>query len=451
MNTPTPPGKYFTEQKPQQRMEGTPQQMYRAREMYKPPVPLSRSTRPFETSKFEAGPESLVSRALNPRSRDFKPKKLQVQEYLNEFKEKLVTILNMTGSYQIQMNAEKLEEEILEEYIPAIAHFVVVTRVIESDERRIDFYARFFHCMKNKLIVWTLITECVEVIMRIIMNESVDPKRKNDTSRGSNSSVMNVATFLGHLTLVHNKPLLTEDLDLKQLILEAHDKKCIDIAIMVLCKILRTGEKSKIFNTFNPWMIGMYSILLEYMTYYIQNNPDFDRNVDKEIKIVLKAIPPNHEPIKESSLFRLFDRKDMKNPEIAYLINKISMNPLIIISKTMSDEGEKSTDRNSPEDKAAFGVTQDNDQANRGVIVKEAMAAFPDINEEYLKMLVNQAIIQAIKEIREPVIRRVIPITLITTRVMILKDFALESDAEKLKQASLYTSKSLSGMLASIT
>jgi hypothetical protein len=54
-------------------------------------------------------------------------------------------------------------------------------------------------------------------------------------------------------------------------------------------------------------------------------------------------------------------------------------------------------------------------------------------------------------EIIDMVIRRVIPIASITTRVLVLKDFVLEPDPEKLKQASISTAKSLAGMLAQIT
>lgn len=55
------------------------------------------------------------------------------------------------------------------------------------------------------------------------------------------------------------------------------------------------------------------------------------------------------------------------------------------------------------------------------------------------------------REIIDAVIRRVIPIASITTRLLILKDFALEPDPEKLRQASQSTVKSLAGMLAQIT
>lgn len=79
--------------------------------------------------------------------------------------------------------------------------------------------------MRNKLIVRALITECIYVILKIIMIESVDPNAKNEVTRAATTPVKNVACFLGYLTLVHNQPLLSKDLDLKQLLLEAHEKK----------------------------------------------------------------------------------------------------------------------------------------------------------------------------------------------------------------------------------
>ena len=85
------------------------------------------------------------------------------------------------------------------------------------------------------------------------------------------------------------------------------------------------------------------------------------------------------------------------------------------------------------------------------VIVTETSKMFPNINQDYLLMLINKAINISFERIWEQVIKKVIPITLITTREMILKDFALDPDAEKLKIASRNTSKGLSGMLAQIT
>lgn len=88
--------------------------------------------------------------------------------------------------------------------------------------------------MKNKNIIKTFINECIEAILKIIINESIAPRSKVDSSKLASPSIKNIATFLGYLTLVHNKPLLQENIDLKQLLLEAYEKKCIDIAILVV-------------------------------------------------------------------------------------------------------------------------------------------------------------------------------------------------------------------------
>ena len=440
--------------------------MYNQKELYYPqPVPQqTRMTRPFETSSLQTPPidsipSGLGSRALNRQSKDFKPKSLQMQEYLKkenlmlpmEFAEELITTLNMTGTDQIQRKAEKFEMSIKDEYIQPMAHQIVVSRVIESDEKRIDFYASFFHWMRNTKIIKTFITECVDAILKIIINESIDSKNKNDSAKLASPSVKNIATFLGYLTLVHNKPLLSEDIDLKQLFLESHEKKWASIAILVLCKILRTGEKSKIFHPQNPWMRGMYSVLIEYLTYFIKS-PDIDRNSEKEIQLVLKIRNQITIPLEECYIFRDYINSKQDNAELNYLLMKIENDPLIISPKSLEPTIDTQAEKQQIFDSKLLIEPSERDKnADFSIKIAETVKVFPTINQDYLKALINSAVISAIREIREPVIRRVVPITLITTRVMILKDFALDPDAEKLKKASIYTAKSLSGMLAQIT
>lgn len=79
--------------------------------------------------------------------------------------------------------------------------------------------------MKSRLIVKALIKECITVILRIIITESVDPNNKTEVKRAATTPIKNVACFLGYLTIVQNQPLLAKDLDLKQLLLEAHEKR----------------------------------------------------------------------------------------------------------------------------------------------------------------------------------------------------------------------------------
>lgn len=152
-NTPTQPGKFLEPQQPSS-WRNTPQQQ-KMKGMYTQPQPQQHSARQFETLNLgpSAAENQKQNKALKLTSKDFKPKTQQVQEHLkkddmntlpNDFVENLTTTLNMTGTNQIFNNARALEQEIQDDFIPQIAHYIVVRRVIESDEKRIEFISQFF-------------------------------------------------------------------------------------------------------------------------------------------------------------------------------------------------------------------------------------------------------------------------------------------------------------------
>jgi CCR4-NOT transcription complex subunit 1 len=130
---------------------------------------------------------------------------------------------------------------------------------------------------------------------------------------------------------------------------------------------------------------------------------------------------------------------------------RIKQDPLIIYEEQMLGKPleEVEEDMNAEQEQIPEGFEEN--EVLEKVNVKEATENFPDIEKSFLETLANTGIMQAMKDIRDPVIRRVIPITLITTRLLILKDFALEPDPEKLKEAAISTSTSVAGMLAQIT
>ena len=192
--------------------------------------------------------------------------------------------------------------------------------------------------MENKNIIKSFITECIDAILKIIINESTTIKIEADSSKLASPSIKNIATFLGYLTLAQDKPLLNEEINLKQLLIEAYQKKWVEIAILVVWKILRTSEKSKIFNRNNPWIIGMYSIIEEYLKYYLKTNPQADKNLIKEIQIVLKVRP--QVVYNESTLFRDYEWGNFKNCELVYLTRMIVNNPLIVASKPLAEVDE---------------------------------------------------------------------------------------------------------------
>ena len=72
-------------------------------------------------------------------------------------------------------------------------------------------------------------------------------------------------------------------------------------------------------------------------------------------------------------------------------------------------------------------------------------------SEEEQKKFVGAAVRAAIMEILPPVVDRSVTIVLITTRALVLKDFALDSSTEKVIKAAEFTVQSLAGSLALVT
>lgn len=68
-----------------------------------------------------------------------------------------------------------------------------------------------------------------------------------------------------------------------------------------------------------------------------------------------------------------------------------------------------------------------------------------------LKMIITRAVDDSIQEIVEPVIDRAVKIAKVTTKQLIMKDFALEPDSDRFRESSYNVVKKMAGPLAQVT
>jgi len=63
--------------------------------------------------------------------------------------------------------------------------------------------------------------------------------------------------------LASSRPILSKELDMKQLLLQgfAHDNR--KLVITFVCRILKEAHRSQIFKVSNPWVNGLLQILRE--------------------------------------------------------------------------------------------------------------------------------------------------------------------------------------------
>lgn len=66
----------------------------------------------------------------------------------------------------------------------------------------------------------------------------------------------------------------------------------------------------------------------------------------------------------------------------------------------------------------------------------QILAAFPNFPERVVRRLVGDAVDNSIVEILPPVVDRSVTIALITTRELVLKDFAYDGDYDRVLKAA---------------
>lgn len=90
-------------------------------------------------------------------------------------------------------------------------------------------------------------------------------------------------------------------------------------------------------------------------------------------------------------------------------------------------------------------------ELDRYIVVDEDLAKYYSTMNIDLKMIITRAVDDSIQEIVEPVIDRAVKIAKVTTKQLILKDFALEPSPEKFRESSYNVVKNMAGPLAHVT
>jgi CCR4-NOT transcription complex subunit 1 len=222
-------------------------------------------------------------------------------------------------------------------------------------------------------------------------------------------------------------------------LVEGYDNNRLIVAIPFVCKVLEQASKSKVFKPPNPWLMAILKLLVElYQFADLKLNLKFEIEVlCKSLNIELKDIEPTtilkDRPPKElvtnqtEKLAQEFDKWPTKLPpqpsQIPIPVNHLTNPSIPLIDEPITNLGQYITiNPNLP----FF--------ANQG-----------------LRRLVHMAIDRAIREIINPVVERSVTIAGISTRELIIKDFAMEPNEEKMRNAAHLMVQNLAGSLALVT
>ncbi|KLO12020.1 Not1-domain-containing protein [Schizopora paradoxa] len=360
-----------------------------------------------------------------------------------EVSDKILFIINNLAPSNFDAKVEEMNERFVDAYSRWLAHYLVDQRVsIEPNNHQL--YLRFLDGLKSSALMKLILHETFVKSAALLNSE------KTKASSSERSVLKNLGSWLGQITLARDKPIKFKNMSFKDFLIEGSESDRLIVAIPFVCKILEACSKSKAFKPPNPWLMGIISLLAE-----LYHFAELKLNLKFEIEVLCKALGLDMDDIEVANILRSRPPADpMAGPGLPDYVPDIDSLPMGGYDhQSQVGEGQAVplNAAGAPDSQRNVGAHIEGILANlaNSVIVNSQLAAY--MRDPNFKRSVQLGIDRAVREIILPVVERSVTIASLTTRELVVKDFATESSEDRVRKAGHLAGQKLAGSLALVT
>ncbi|KAI9490122.1 CCR4-Not complex component, Not1-domain-containing protein [Zychaea mexicana] len=353
--------------------------------------------------------------------------------------DKILFIINNIARNNLKEKTTELIKLLDKTAYQWFSNYLVVKRV-SLEPNYHELYLLVMDTVNSSMLYQNVLRETYANIQILLNSE------KTVTSSSERSLLKNLGSWLGGLTLARNKPIRHKNIAFKDLLLEGFDSNRLIVVIPFVCKVLEQCTKSVVFKPPNPWLMAILKLLVELYQF-----AELKLNLRFEIEVLCKGLSLELGDIEPTSIMKSGRNKDQMNK-----------NSLMEAFGRTATGAQLNMTGKSPDPNALLQASAL--EAGTGAGLDEQMvlpniAPYLVFNPQIIlystqpaaKRWVLQAITQSIREIIEPVVERSVAIAAVSTRELVAKDFAVESDENKMRNAAHLMGQNLAGSLAMVT
>ncbi|RZC20257.1 CCR4-NOT transcription complex subunit 1 isoform D [Glycine soja] len=411
----------------------------------------------------------------------------------SEVQDKILFIINNVSAANVEAKAKEFTEILKEQYYPWFAQYMVMKRAsIEPNFH--DLYLKFLDKVNSKALNKEIVQATYENCKVLLGSELIK------SSSEERSLLKNLGSWLGKLTIGRNQVLRAREIDPKSLIMEAYEKGLMIAVIPFTSKVLEPCLNSLAYQPPNPWTMGILGLLAE-----IYSMPNLKMNLKFDIEVLFKNLGVDMKDVTPTSLLKDRKREFEGNPDFSNKdvggsqsqmitdiksglvppVNQVELplevtnpsntgahphilsqyaGPLHISSGALMEDEKVTPLGLSDSLPSAQGLLQ----ANPGPVpfsISQIPTQIPNIGthviinqklsgfglQMHFQRAVPIAMDRAIKEIVSSIVQRSVSIATQTTKELVLKDYAMESDETRILNAAHLMVASLAGSLAHVT
>lgn len=328
-------------------------------------------------------------------------------------------------------------------------------------------YLRFLEAVADSKLDAHVLRETLAVAKRLINSDATV------STLQSRKALQNVGSWLGLITLARDKPIRFKHVDFKSLLIEGFDSSRLIVAVPFVAKVLEQCSKSQVFKLPNPWLNAILRVLAE-----LYQLPELKLNLRFEIEVLCKSLGVELKDIQPSAIIR---SRELLPPQGQASVPGLQQQQQAIAGVPTAEMerlglgGAAARSVQEQQRRAGAPITAAQQPAANQVAAAASAAAATAYNESVtsmlqglphyvqinpqlsmfhqapLKRLLYVSIDRAIREIIGPVVERSVTIASISTRELVSKDFAMEGDERKMRDAAHQMAANLAGSLALVT
>jgi len=373
--------------------------------------------------------------ALEPKYPEFSclnvdpPTRLDFFRQPDEQVEELVLFnLNNVSERNLAEKSLDLRTRLQEEHFQWFAKFLVESR-IKAQPNYHQLYMNLLDEFNNSTLWAEVLRETYVCVIRMLNAEATM------NSSNERTHLKNLGAWLGSMTLARNQAVKYRNISFKDLLIEAHDSQRLLVAIPFTCKVMSYAADSLIFRPPSAWTMEIIYILIELYQF-----ADLKLNLKFEIEVLCKALDLDHKELEPADVIRS---------------RPILEDELLPTGLTDGMDGfgsELSLFSGRREMAARFSpANMIPDLSTLSNVLKHNYSLPPSVTGARVRQLLSVACERAVAEIIGPVVERSVTIAAISASQLIAKDFALESDVTRYREAAHVAVRNMAGSLAGVT
>ncbi|KAI9792032.1 MAG: hypothetical protein M1833_001282 [Piccolia ochrophora] len=344
-----------------------------------------------------------------------------------DVQDKVLFVLNNLSEHNLEAKLHDLRDALQGKHHRWFATYLVEERA----KMQPNFHKLYLDMLKqfNAKTLWDEVLR--ETYVNIIRMLNAQSTMDSSTER---SHLKHLGSWLGSLTIARDKPIKYKNISFKDLLIEAYDTQRLILIMPFTCKVLVQANRSTIFKPPNPWLMEVVGLLIELYQF-----AELRLQLKFEVEVLCKDLGLDHKVIEPSSNLR--DRPSPED-EVAPSLSH-EMDGFDDLTLGIGRPGARA-ERFSP---AAITSSL----PDIGSLLVYPPTSNTTINRDSLRYIVENAVRKAIQEIIAPVVERSVTIAALSTAQLIHKDFGMEPNEDRVRQAALTMVKALAGSLALVT